>query len=70
MDLANLHRVAAIVIAIAGCVDGHARGRSAAVLHVDGDRGEPGKMAHWIAPPKHGIKGRPIEFEYVRRHGV
>lgn len=28
---------------------------------------EPGKMAHWIAPPKHGIKGRPVDFEYVRR---
>ncbi|MDP3279056.1 MAG: benzoyl-CoA 2,3-epoxidase subunit BoxB [Deltaproteobacteria bacterium] len=28
---------------------------------------EPGKMANWIAPPKHGIKGRPIEFEYVKR---
>jgi benzoyl-CoA 2,3-dioxygenase component B len=27
---------------------------------------EPGKMAHWIAPPKQGIKGRPVEFEYVR----
>jgi benzoyl-CoA 2,3-dioxygenase component B len=28
---------------------------------------EPGKMAHWIAAPKHGIKGRPVEFEYVKR---
>ncbi|MBK8259114.1 MAG: benzoyl-CoA 2,3-epoxidase subunit BoxB [Polyangiaceae bacterium] len=28
---------------------------------------EAGKMAHWIAPPKQGIKGRPVEFEYVRR---
>ena len=28
---------------------------------------EPGKMANWIAPPARGIKGRPIEFEYVRR---
>lgn len=27
---------------------------------------EPGKMANWIAPPKQGIKGRPVEFEYVR----
>jgi benzoyl-CoA 2,3-epoxidase subunit B len=27
---------------------------------------EPGKMANWIAPPKRGIKGRPVEFEYVR----
>lgn len=30
---------------------------------------EPGKMAHWIAPPPRGIKGRPIEFEYVKRQG-
>ncbi len=28
---------------------------------------EPGKMAHWIAPPARGIKGRPIDFEYVKR---
>jgi benzoyl-CoA 2,3-dioxygenase component B len=28
---------------------------------------EPGKIASWIAPPKQGIKGRPVEFEYVRR---
>lgn len=28
---------------------------------------EPGKMANWLAPPKHGIKGRPPEFEYVKR---
>ncbi len=27
---------------------------------------EPGKMAHWIAPPKQGIKGTPLDFEYVR----
>jgi benzoyl-CoA 2,3-dioxygenase component B len=27
---------------------------------------EPGKMANWIAAPKRGIKGRPVEFEYVR----
>jgi benzoyl-CoA 2,3-dioxygenase component B len=27
---------------------------------------EPGKVAHWISPPKQGIKGRPIDFEYVR----
>ena len=27
---------------------------------------EPGQMAHWIAAPKKGIKGKPIEFEYVR----
>jgi benzoyl-CoA 2,3-dioxygenase component B len=28
---------------------------------------EAGKMAHWIAPPPRGIKGRPVEFEYVKR---
>jgi len=29
---------------------------------------EPGKMAHWLAPPKQGIKGTPLDFEYVRHH--
>lgn len=28
---------------------------------------DPGKMASYIAPPKQGIKGRPVEFEYVRQ---
>ncbi len=28
---------------------------------------DPGQMAHWISAPKQGIKGRPVEFEYVRR---
>jgi benzoyl-CoA 2,3-dioxygenase component B len=27
---------------------------------------EPGKFANWIAPPAVGIKGRPIDFAYVR----
>jgi benzoyl-CoA 2,3-dioxygenase component B len=27
---------------------------------------EPGKFANWIAPPATGIKGQPINFEYVR----
>jgi benzoyl-CoA 2,3-dioxygenase component B len=27
---------------------------------------EPGKFANWIAPPKKGINGQPVEFEYVR----
>ena len=27
---------------------------------------DPGQMAHWISPPKQGIKGRPVDFEYVR----
>ena len=26
----------------------------------------PGEMANWIAPPKTGIDGRPVDFEYVR----
>lgn len=30
---------------------------------------EPGKMANWIAPPRQGIKGRPVDFEYVRLDG-
>ena len=29
---------------------------------------EPGKMAGWIAPPKRGIHGQPLDFEYVRFH--
>jgi benzoyl-CoA 2,3-dioxygenase component B len=28
---------------------------------------EAGKMAHWIAPPPRGIKGKPIEYQYVKR---
>ncbi len=28
---------------------------------------EPNAMANWIAPPKQGIKGRPVDFQYVRR---
>jgi benzoyl-CoA 2,3-dioxygenase component B len=27
---------------------------------------EPGKMAGWIAQPKRGIHGQPLDFEYVR----
>jgi benzoyl-CoA 2,3-dioxygenase component B len=27
---------------------------------------EPGKMANWIAPPRRGINGMPVDFEYVR----
>jgi benzoyl-CoA 2,3-dioxygenase component B len=29
---------------------------------------EPGRMAGWIAPPRRGIHGQPIDFEYVRFH--
>ncbi|MCA9758426.1 MAG: benzoyl-CoA 2,3-epoxidase subunit BoxB [Candidatus Eisenbacteria bacterium] len=29
---------------------------------------EVGKMANWLAPPTKGIKGKPIDFEYVRRY--
>ncbi|MCY3747249.1 MAG: benzoyl-CoA 2,3-epoxidase subunit BoxB [Acidobacteria bacterium] len=28
---------------------------------------EPGKMASWIAPPKSGVDGKPIGYEYVKR---
>jgi benzoyl-CoA 2,3-dioxygenase component B len=27
---------------------------------------QPGKFAHWIAPPARGINGQPGDFEYVR----
>jgi benzoyl-CoA 2,3-epoxidase subunit B len=27
---------------------------------------EPGKFANYIAPPQRGIKGLPVNFEYVR----
>jgi benzoyl-CoA 2,3-dioxygenase component B len=27
---------------------------------------EPGKMASWIAPPARGVKGLPLDYEYVR----
>jgi benzoyl-CoA 2,3-epoxidase subunit B len=27
---------------------------------------EPGKFAHWIAPPPMGINKQPVDFEYVR----
>lgn len=30
---------------------------------------DPKQMANWIAPPSRGIKGKPIDFEYVRREG-
>ncbi len=28
---------------------------------------EPGKIANWIASPQFGVKGKPFDFEYVRR---
>jgi benzoyl-CoA 2,3-epoxidase subunit B len=28
---------------------------------------ERGKMAHWIAAPDRGVKGQPIDFEYIRK---
>jgi benzoyl-CoA 2,3-dioxygenase component B len=28
---------------------------------------DPRQMASWVSAPKQGIKGRPIDFEYVRR---
>ena len=27
---------------------------------------EPGKIAAWLAPPRHGINGQPLDYEYVR----
>ncbi|WP_163758667.1 benzoyl-CoA 2,3-epoxidase subunit BoxB [Mycobacterium botniense] len=27
---------------------------------------QPGKIAGWIAPPLHGINGKPFDYEYVR----
>jgi benzoyl-CoA 2,3-dioxygenase component B len=27
---------------------------------------ERGKVANWIAPPKQGVDGKPVDFEYVR----
>jgi benzoyl-CoA 2,3-dioxygenase component B len=27
---------------------------------------EPGVFANWIAPPRRGINGQPMNFEYVR----
>jgi len=27
---------------------------------------DPKQMAHWISAPKQGVKGRPVDFEYVR----
>ena len=29
---------------------------------------EPGKMASWIAAPRRGIHGQPLDFEYVKLH--
>ncbi len=29
---------------------------------------EPGKMAGWIAPPKRGIHGKAVDFDYVQFH--
>ena len=28
---------------------------------------EPTQMAHWLAPPPRGIKGKAVDFEYVKR---
>ncbi|MEX2615606.1 MAG: hypothetical protein WD767_05880 [Alphaproteobacteria bacterium] len=29
---------------------------------------EPGRMAGWIAPPRRGIHGQPLDYDYVRFH--
>jgi len=26
---------------------------------------ERGKIAAWIAPPRHGINGKPFDYDYV-----
>jgi benzoyl-CoA 2,3-dioxygenase component B len=39
---------------------------SAYVQSVQAQVTEAGKFANFIAPPRVGIKGRPVEFEYVR----
>jgi benzoyl-CoA 2,3-dioxygenase component B len=31
---------------------------------------DPGQMANWIAAPRRGIHGNPVEFEYVRPPAV
>jgi benzoyl-CoA 2,3-dioxygenase component B len=31
---------------------------------------DPRQMASWLSAPKQGIKGRPVDFEYVRREAV
>ena len=28
---------------------------------------ELGKMANWIGAPERGVKGQPVDFEYIRR---
>jgi benzoyl-CoA 2,3-epoxidase subunit B len=30
---------------------------------------DPKQMAHWIAAPPRGIKGKPVDFEYVKHEG-
>ena len=30
---------------------------------------EPGQMASWIAPPRKGVKGKAVDFEYVKFTG-
>jgi benzoyl-CoA 2,3-dioxygenase component B len=27
---------------------------------------EPGKIAAWLAPPRNGINGQPLDYSYVR----
>ena len=29
---------------------------------------EPGAVAGWIAPPKRGIHGQPLDYRYVEFH--
>ena len=30
---------------------------------------EPGQFANWIAPPRRGINGNPVEYQYVQFNG-
>ncbi|MCC7413928.1 MAG: benzoyl-CoA 2,3-epoxidase subunit BoxB [Gammaproteobacteria bacterium] len=36
------------------------------VISLMGAVTDAAQMANWIAPPAHGIKGQPVDFEYVR----
>jgi benzoyl-CoA 2,3-dioxygenase component B len=74
----NIGALAGIKMAPEGRVvsDAEWRDKVAEWLPTDEDRAfvaslmgrvvEPGKFAHWIAPPVMGINRQPIDFEYVR----
>jgi benzoyl-CoA 2,3-dioxygenase component B len=74
----NIGALAGIKVSPEGRVlsDAEWRGGQAAWLPSPEDRAfvaslmgrvvEPGKFAHWIAPPMIGINRQPVDFEYVR----